>query len=114
MTPLPLSRLGMPMRAFAKCGVDYAGPFLTKQGRSKVIQKRYMCLFTRAVTQLVHLEMAWSSDIDPFLTAFTRMTSRRGVPLEVISDNGTNFFGANNELKELLETLDQEKITREI
>ena len=98
------------MRAFAKCGIDYAGPFLTKQGRSKVRQKRYLCLFTCAATRAVHLEMAWSLDTDSFLATFTRMINRREVLLEVISDNGTNFIGANNELKELLALLDQEKI----
>ena len=50
-------------------------------------------------------------DTDSFLRAFTRMTNRRGVPLEVISDNGMSFVGANNKLKELLALLDQEKIT---
>ena len=98
------------MRAFSKCRVDYAGPFLTKQGRGKVRQKRYLCLFTCVATRAVHLEMAWSLDTDSFLGTFTRMTNHRGVPLEVISDNGTNFVGANNELKELLTLLDQEKI----
>ena len=38
------------------------------------------------------------------------MTNRRGVPLEVISDNGMNFVGGNNELEKLLALLDQEKI----
>ena len=54
--------------------------------------------------------MAWSLDTDSFLAAFTRMTSHRGVLLEVISDNELNFAGANNELEELLALLDQEKI----
>ena len=55
--------------------------------------------------------MAWSLDTDSFLAAFARMTSRRGVPLKVInSDNGKNFVGGNNERKELLALLDQEKI----
>ena len=44
--------------------------------------------------------MACSLDTDSFLATFTRMTSRRGVPLEVISDHGMNFIGANNELKD--------------
>ena len=74
-----------------RCGVDYAAPFLTKQGRGKSITKRYLCLFTCCATRAVHLEMTWSLDANSFLSAFSRMTSRRGLPLEVISDNGTNF-----------------------
>jgi hypothetical protein len=54
--------------------------------------------------------MAWGLDTDTFLNAFTRFTSRRGVPKEVVSDCGTNFVGAVNELKELCNQLDKEKI----
>ena len=49
MAPLPTSRLGMPMRAFAKSCVDYAGPFVTKITR-RVSAKRYLCLFTCPAT----------------------------------------------------------------
>ena len=49
----------------------------------------------------MHLEMAWGLDTDTFLKAFARFTSRRGVPMEVISDRGTNFVGAVSELKKL-------------
>ena len=34
----------------------------------------------------------------------------RGLPQEVMSDNGTNFDGANTELKELISKLDESKI----
>ena len=54
MAPLPTSRLGMPMRAFAKCCVDYDGPFVTKITR-RVSAKRYLCLFTCSATRAVHL-----------------------------------------------------------
>ena len=37
------------------------------------------------------------------------MTSRRGLPRDVVCDNGTNFVGGSNELKES-EALDQNKI----
>jgi hypothetical protein len=56
--------------------------------------------------------MAWSLDTDAFLNAFARFTSRRSVPKEVVTDNGTNFVGAVNELKELKNQLDQERIKR--
>lgn len=64
------------------------------------------CLSTRAV----HLEVAFGLDTDSFLNAFTRFTSRRGLPKEMVSDCGTNFVGAVNELKELISELDQDKI----
>ncbi|KAK6171943.1 hypothetical protein SNE40_018363 [Patella caerulea] len=35
MAPLPKIRLQMPIRAFAKIGVDYAGPFIAIQGKGR-------------------------------------------------------------------------------
>ena len=69
-----------------------------------------MCVFTCLSTRPVHLEVAWGLDADSFLNAFTRFTSRQGVPMEMISDNGTNFVGAVNELQELVGQLDKDKI----
>ena len=113
MAPLPKTRLQSSLRAFEKVGVDYGGPFLTKQGRGRTRAKRYLCLFTCLTTRAVHLEMAYSLDTDSFINTFTRMTSRRGTPTYVISDNGTNFVGAERELRELVEALDTDRITQE-
>ena len=112
MAPLPKIRLKLPLRAFARTAVDYAGPFITVQGRGKKRMKRYLCLFTCLTSRAVHLEMAYALDTDSFLNAFYRMAIRRGLPEEVISDNGSNFVGAERELKELVEKLDQEKIKK--
>ena len=49
-------------------------------------------------------------DTDSFLNAFTRFNSRRGVPKDMIRENGTNFVGAVNELKELVGQLVKDKI----
>ena len=57
--------------------------------------------------------MSYALDTDSFVNAFTRMTSRRGTPTYVISDNGTNFVGAERELRELVEALDADRITQE-
>jgi len=74
--------------------LDFAGPRYTVQGRRKPRQKRWLCLFTCVETRAVQFEMAWELGTDTFLNAYTRFTSRRGVPKEVISDRGTNFVGA--------------------
>ena len=98
MAPLPVNRLETSLKAFTKVAVDSGGPFITVQGRGRRREKRYLCLFTCLTSRAVHLEMAYGLDVDSFMRAFTRMTDRRGLPKEIISDNGTNFVGANKEL----------------
>ena len=110
MAPLPPSRVPSCLRAFTKSSVDYAGPFFTVQGRGRVRAKRYLCLFTCLATGAVHLEIAYDLSTDAFLNAFYRMASRRGLPEEIMSDNGTNFVGADRELRELVNALDQDAI----
>ena len=61
-----------------------------------------------------HSSLAFGLDTDSFLNAFTRFTSLRGVPGEMISDCGTNFVGAVGELKELVSKLDQNKIQQDM
>ena len=114
MAPLPLSRLKTSLRAFTRTAVDFAGPFITIQGRGKRRMKRYLCLFTCLATRAVHLEMAFGLDTDSFLNAFYRMTSRRGLPEEMYSDNGTNLKAADKELKSLLSQLDPERIKESV
>ena len=64
VAPLPRSRLQTSLKAFERVGVDYAGPFLTKQRRGRTRAKHYLCLFTCLFTCLttraVHLEMSYS------------------------------------------------------
>ena len=109
MAPLPELRTRKSLHAFSQTSVDFGGPFITKQGRGKTRQKRYLCLFTCLATRAVHLEVAFSLDTDSFLNAFFRMASRRGLPEDVVCDNGTNFVGGSNELKDL-EALNKKKI----
>ena len=54
--------------------------------------------------------MAYGLDTDSFLRCFVRMTSRRGYPLTIVSDRGTNFVGADRELQELQSAPAQSKI----
>lgn len=109
MAPLPSHRSTISIRPFARSGVDFGGPFITKLTR-RVTAKRYLCLFTCLTTRAVHLEMAYSLDTSGFLLAFSRMVARRGKPEEMVSDNGTNFVGANRELSELVKSMNFDEI----
>ncbi|GFW83960.1 DUF5641 domain-containing protein [Trichonephila clavipes] len=52
-------------------------------------------------TKAVHLELVSTLSTDAMLAALRRFIARRGHPSEIHSDNGTNFIGANNYLKQL-------------
>jgi len=110
MASLPSLRTDVPIRAFAHCGVDYGGPFLVKLTR-RCRAKRYLCLFTCLSSRAVHLEVAYGLDTASFLNALTRMVARRGRPIEMVSDNGTNFVGADRELRELFDEIDQMSVS---
>ena len=114
MAPLPLARVQTSLRAFTRTSVDFGSPFITIQGRGKRREKRYLCLFTCLATRAVHLEIAYGLSTDSFLNAFYRMASRRGLPDEVYSDNGTNFIGADRELQALLAHVEGHKIKESV
>ena len=109
MAPLPEARLDTLLRCFARCGVNFVGPFVIKLTR-KVTTKRYLCLFTCASTQAVHLEIAYSLNTASFLDAFSRMVARHEKPEMMINDDGTNFTSAERELRDVVASLDQTRI----
>jgi transposase InsO family protein len=56
------------------------------------------------------IEIAHDLSIDSFIQAVCRFVSRRGPPKGIFSDNGTNFGGAEREVKEMLQSWNQTKI----
>ena len=99
MASLPYDRLQIAP-AFSKVGVDFFGPLKVKHLRKQ--EKRYGCPFTCMVTRAVHLEVAFSLSTDSFIMCLRRFIVRRGKPTVIYSDNGTNFVGANCELRECI------------
>ncbi|XP_058804735.1 uncharacterized protein LOC131671935 [Phymastichus coffea] len=89
--------------AFSKTGVDFFGPILIKEkkDRNRSFIKTYGCVFVCMASKAVHIELATDLSTEGFLSAFRRFISRRGIPTDVFSDNGTNFLGANRELTEI-------------
>ena len=108
MANLPKSRVTPFEPPFSRVGVDYFGPFMIKRGRSEV--KRYGCVFTCLATRAIHIEVSFSLDTDSFIHTLERFIARRGGPKEIWSDNGTNFIGAQKELKKAIQEWNLGKI----
>lgn len=108
MADLPLERILPDKPAFTNVGVDYFGPIEIKRGRSLV--KRYGVIFTCMASRAVYLEIAYTLDTDSCIHALRRFICRRGQMLSLRLYNGTNFIGAERELRESLNALNQDKI----
>ncbi|XP_071576350.1 uncharacterized protein [Temnothorax nylanderi] len=112
MADLPADRVRQA-KPFSITGVDYAGPFPVYNHRSRGATpfKAYVCLFVCFTTKAVHLELAFSLFTDSFLSALRRFMARRGRCLQLYSDCGTNFVGAQRELANYMQAAsEREKI----
>ena len=108
--------LSEPYPPFPTTGIDYAGPFTLKRRhtRNPVLVKSYIAVFVCFTTKAVHLELVSDLTTEAFLAALKRFESRRGLPLNIHSDNGTNFIGAKNDLSALYRFLASEPTTAAI
>ncbi|XP_071582269.1 uncharacterized protein [Temnothorax nylanderi] len=102
MANLPRSRFG-ENTAFYHTGIDFFGPMFIKEKkqRNRGRVKVYGCVFICMSTKAVHIEIVSELSTEAFLAALRRFIGRRTIPANVYSDNGTNFVGANNQLREL-------------
>ena len=112
MAELPKVRLTPYEPPFTNTGVDYFGPILVKQRRSTL--KRYGCLFVCMSSRAVHLEVAASLETDDFILALRRFLNIRGNVKQLRSDNGTNFIGAERELREAIQRWNRGQIEKEL
>ena len=89
-----------PNYVFLHTGVDFAGPFMIRKGHTRrpVEIKAHLAVFVCFCTKAVHLELVSDQTKEAFIAALDQFVSRRGLPLHVYSDNGSNFVGARNEL----------------
>lgn len=117
MAALPMERSTFSP-PFTFTGLDFAGPFPIKTSslRQASCQKGYVCVFLCFSTKAIHLELCSDLSSDSFLAAFTRFVGRRGLPKRVMSDNGTNFVGAERKLrhdfKKFLNTVSEDISTK--
>jgi len=108
MGALPAARVSRQFRPFMEVGVDYFGPIEVTVGRRH--EKRYGALFTCLSTRAVHVEVAASLTTDSAIMAIRRFIARRGTPTRLNSDNGTNFHGAEKELRLAFEAMNKDRI----
>ena len=96
--------------AFTSTGLDFAGPFTIKKGhtRKPSYLKAYLCLFVCLSTKAIHIEVISDLTTASFLAGLKRFVARRGCPTTIHSDNGSNFVGARNQLKEIYNFLKSE------
>ena len=115
MGDLPLERVTFTP-AFTVTGLDYAGPFKIKMGytRRPVKIDAFVCVFVCFSTKAVHLETVSDQTTPALLAALDRFTSRRNCPTVIFSDNGSNFRGAKNLLKNVYKLLRSEDTQSEV
>ncbi|KYM95705.1 hypothetical protein ALC62_13647 [Cyphomyrmex costatus] len=106
MSSLPATRVNVS-RPFSHCGVDYAGPFLLREGKRRNARshKSYVSFFVCFATKAVYLEL-----VEAFIAAFKRFISRRGKPSHMYSDNGTTFVGAQKQIQELYDIYNSHEV----
>lgn len=104
MGQLPTSRTNLEF-PFLNLTVDYAGPVLIadRKGRGCRLIKSYICIFVCLAVKAVHIELVTELTKEAYMAALYRFVARRGKPRSILSDNGTNFVGASNELHRFLQ-----------
>ncbi|XP_068234193.1 uncharacterized protein [Palaemon carinicauda] len=109
MADLPADRLE-PSPPSSNVGIDLFGPYYINEERKEL--KRYGVIFTCLVGRSIHIETAYTLQSDSFINALRRFVSRRGHPKVIRCDNGTNFHGAERELKAALDEMEEKKIEK--
>ena len=97
---------------FTYAAVDYCGPWYIKDHQKEL--KRYVALFTCMASRAVHLEVSNTMNTDSFIQALRRFICRRGPVRQLRSDQGSNFIGAQRELREALKEMNGDKIRAEL
>ena len=109
MADLPGYRLAPFTPPFYYTSCDYSGPYHVKVGRNRTM-KHYGVIFTCLNTRAVHLELAVDYSTMEFIQVLRRFFAVRGQPRLMIGDNGSQFVGAERELKEMIRRWDTEQL----
>lgn len=110
MGDLPAARVTVSL-PFTHTGIDYVGPIqvIPYVGRGQRARKYYIAVFVCMTTKAIHLEYVEDYTTAGFIAALKRFAGRRGCPAHLYSDNGTNFQGADRELRRVFKELSNER-----
>jgi hypothetical protein len=103
MSDLPTSRVS-ECHPFSRVGIDFAGPIVMTEHRLRKARqfKVYIAVFVCFTVKVVHLEYVSDLSTDAFLASLQRFVARRGLPTDIYTDCDTNFVGASNQLRTLV------------
>lgn len=88
MSDVPAQRV-QKARPSENFGLDFFDLPQIREGDT--FKKGYGCIFTCAVTRMIHLEVLRSMSVEDFLNALRRFFARRGIPNLIICDNAPTF-----------------------
>ena len=90
---IPTTRLTQ-FNAFSHIGIDYAGPVLVRNifDESSELFKCWIALITCQSSRAIHLDLATNYSGTCCVNVLRRFVGRRGTPVVITSDNGTNFI----------------------
>ncbi|XP_062713935.1 uncharacterized protein LOC134290757 [Aedes albopictus] len=114
MGDLPTDRVEL-VYPFYNTDVDFCEPVYLKPAiRSTIRVKSYIWVFVCQATKAIHLQLVGFLTSVAFIGALQRVVPRRRKSAKPISDNATNFVGANNDLKEFHELFNSQLFLRKL
>jgi Integrase zinc binding domain len=112
MGQIPAERFASHEKPFTNTGVAFFRPIYVNVGRRT--EKRYGVLFTCLTIRAIHLDVSHDLSTNSCVMAIRRMVARRGTVKKMFSDNGTNLRGAERELREAVQLLDNNAFKDEL
>ena len=108
MGQFPFKRTS-PDSMFERVSVNYAILHQVCIVHKPTIVKAYACIFVSLSVKAVHLELVSDLTSKGFIACLRHFIAHRGKTSLIWSDHGTNFVGANRELKEFVEFLGHQR-----
>ena len=81
--------------------LDMTGHMFARDSSTDNTTKVYFIIFVCMSTGAGHIEMVPDASSESFANALERFAARRGIPVRLVSDQGSNFKGYNLELKKI-------------